>query len=263
MGKIGKPTRPILRYPGGKWRLAPKIIQWFPHHKIYVEPFGGAASILLRKDPVDIEVYNDVNSDVVTLFRVLRDQVDELLHRLWLTPWSREEFEDCLEYDGDDPIEIARYTIVRFMQGMGSSSSPGHWKTSRADEPTLRYDWYNYFFALPMVVERLRNTYIEHKDYAYVIAKFDTTNTLFYVDPPYLVEGGQYTNSMSEVQHIELAEVLNKIDGFAVVSATDSELYRHLYQDWIWKPLLTLTLQRRKKTEFIIMNYEFMEDGDG
>jgi len=108
------PTRPVLRYHGGKWRLASWIISHFPPHRVYVEPFGGAASVLLRKPRSYAEVYNDMDGEIVNVFRVLRDpaRARELERVLRLTPFAREEFE--LSYIRDeDPIEQARRTIVR------------------------------------------------------------------------------------------------------------------------------------------------------
>src|SRR5690606_37285917 len=111
-------NRPVLRYHGGKWNLAPWSISHFPKHRIYVEPFGGAASVLLRKPRTDSEVYNDLYGEVVNLFRVLRNptQARELIRIVTLTPYSRQEFEDAYIADGD-PIEQARRTLVRAYLG--------------------------------------------------------------------------------------------------------------------------------------------------
>ena len=87
--------RPALRYHGAKWRLAPWVIGHMPPHKVYVEPYGGAAGVLLRKPRSYSEVYNDLDGDIVTLFRVLRDPMrrEALIEALTLTPYAREEFE--------------------------------------------------------------------------------------------------------------------------------------------------------------------------
>src|SRR4051812_1578874 len=116
------PTRPVLRYHGGKWRIAPWIIEHFPPHLMYVEPFAGAASVLLRKPRVDFEVYNDLDTDVVNVFRVLRDPAaaSQLAEQLSLTPWSRREFEVSYEIS-DDPVERARRTLIRSFMGHGTT----------------------------------------------------------------------------------------------------------------------------------------------
>jgi DNA adenine methylase len=120
---MNAPTRPILRWHGGKWRLAPWILAQFPAHRIYVEPFGGAGSVLLRKPRAYAEVYNDLDQLVVNLFRVLRDPVmgGGLIRALRLTPFAREEFEASIE-PGGDPVEMARRLVVRSFMGFGSNA---------------------------------------------------------------------------------------------------------------------------------------------
>jgi DNA adenine methylase len=112
-------SHPLIRYHGAKWRLAPWIISHFPKHRIYVEPFGGSGSVLLRKKQSEIEVYNDLDGEIVNLFRVARDNGEELSRLVYLTPYSREEFVKSFE-PSDDPIEQARRTVVRSFQGFGS-----------------------------------------------------------------------------------------------------------------------------------------------
>lgn len=119
---MNKPTRPVLRWHGGKWNLAPWIISHFPDHKVYVEPFGGAASVLIRKHRSHAEIYNDLDNEVVNLFRVLRsDRADELAELLRLTPFAAEEFFTAYE-TSCDPVERARRTIVRSYMGFGSNA---------------------------------------------------------------------------------------------------------------------------------------------
>lgn len=115
------PTRPIMRYHGGKWRLAPWIIQHMPPHRVYVEPFGGAASVLLRKPRTYAEVYNDMDGEIVNLFKVARDDSERLKHLLELTPFSRDEFAASYE-PTSNPIEQARRTVVRSFLGFGSNA---------------------------------------------------------------------------------------------------------------------------------------------
>ncbi len=244
--------RPALWYYGGKWKVAPKILEWFPPHKVYVEPFGGAASVLLRKDPSDIEVYNDVYDDVVNFFRVMRDQAGDLLFRLYYTPRSREEYRLCLEYNGNDPVELARTFFVRSWQGWipAGRETDKSWRNTK-----VRVNHRLSIDQLMDVIERLRNVYIECLDFRDVLVKYDTSHTLFYVDPPYIDPGDLYVYKMSEQDHVDLASALSDVDGYVVVSALRSELYEELYWDWIWEPLNVLGLMSKSKTEFLIMNY--------
>lgn len=121
MQTSGKITRPVLRYHGGKWKLAPWIIEHFPKHRVYVEPFGGGASVLMRKPRSYAEVYNDLDGEVVNVFRVLRERGEELRQALSLTPFARKEYEAAW-LPSDDPLEQARRTIIRSFMGFGSAA---------------------------------------------------------------------------------------------------------------------------------------------
>ena len=137
--------RPILRYHGGKWMLAPWIISHFPEHRTYVEPFGGAASVLLQKPRTYSEVYNDLDGEIVNLFRVVRDNGAALIEKLKLTPFARQEyrlsFETC-----DDALEQARRTVIRSFMGFGSNAlargiKSGFRGNSSRSGTTPAHDW--------------------------------------------------------------------------------------------------------------------------
>ncbi|ERV79259.1 hypothetical protein Q058_02232 [Pseudomonas aeruginosa BL04] len=161
------PQRPILRYHGGKWLLAPWIIQHLAPHHTYIEPFGGAASVLLRKARSYAEVYNDLDGDVVNLFRVARDRGEELRQALALTPLAREEFEASYA-ETTDPLERARRMVVRSFQGFGSAAANGERtgfrSTSARIGTTPALDWLNYPDALAAITERLQGVVIENRD---------------------------------------------------------------------------------------------------
>lgn len=128
--------RPLLRYHGGKWKPAPWIISHMAEHKTYVEPFGGGGSVLIRKPRAYAEVYNDLDEDVVNLFRVARDRGEELRQALALTPFARGEFD--ISYDETaDTLERARRMIVRSFQGFGSAAASGE-RTGFAHRPPVR-----------------------------------------------------------------------------------------------------------------------------
>src|SRR5690606_38406754 len=118
-----KPKRPVVRYHGGKWTLAPWLISHFPQHRIYVEPFCGGASVLMRKPRVYSECINDLNGEMVNLFRVLRDesQALRLQRALYFTPFARDEFFEAYQ-SATDPVETARRTIVKAFMGFGSAA---------------------------------------------------------------------------------------------------------------------------------------------
>ena len=111
------------KYPGGKWRISKWIISHFPKHKVYVEPYFGSGAVFFNKEPSYIETINDVDGNIVNLFKVCRESPDKLAQLIELTPFSREEFEECYEIAVDDPVERARRTLVRFHQSFGTTNS--------------------------------------------------------------------------------------------------------------------------------------------
>lgn len=232
--------RPIIRYHGGKWLLAPWIIENMPPHRIYTETFGGGASVLLRKPRSYAEIYNDMDGEIVNLFRVARDNGEELAEMLRLTPFARDEFVTSYE-PAICPIEQARRTVVRAFMGFGSPSASGRKTGFRANSnrsgTTPAHDFANYADQLPTIIARLRGIVIENRPAIDVMAAHDTTETLHYVDPPYLHETRKcpdkaYRFEMSDSQHRELAEFLKTLKGAVMVSGYDSPLYSEIYEGW-------------------------------
>lgn len=239
------PTRPALRYHGGKWKLAPWIISYFPRHRTYVEPYGGAASVLLRKPRSYAEVYNDLDGEIVNLFRVLRNpaQARELVRLVELTPFSRAEFEDSYLAHGD-PIEQARRTLIRSFAGFGAAGTSGNATGFRNNASrtgtTPAHDWANYPDPLALIAERMRGVTVEMRPAVDLVHMFDSPQTLFYLDPPYPLStrGKQaaaagYRFEMTDEQHGEMAAALHSINGMAIVSGYACALYdRKLFADW-------------------------------
>ena len=240
---MNSPNRPILRYHGGKWLLAPWIISQFPAHRLYCEPFGGAASVLLRKARAFTEVYNDLDGEIVQLFRVARDRGPELVRALGLTPFAREEFEGAYE-PTDDPVEASRRTIIRAFMGFGadgvhSSHRTGFRGRSERSGTTPAHDWANFPEALRATVERLRGVVVEHRPATEVIATYDRPDALFYVDPPYVhstrrrVDAARgYRHEMTDEDHRALAAQLGGVSGQVVLSGYQCPLYDELYAGW-------------------------------
>ncbi len=240
-----KVSRPALRYYGGKWNLAPWVIEHFPAHEAYIEPFGGAASVLLRKQASPIEVYNDLDGEVVNFFRVLRERADELVRRLQFTPFARGELRACetaaFEHLSGDPVERARWLYVRSWQGRGA---PNRWRSGWRYQRTLSTrtrvvdDWSDEgrLFA---VAARLRVVLIEEDDAFVVIGRYDGPGTLFYVDRPYQADTRStrwatngYKHEMTDEEHRRLAAALREVEGMVVVSGYPSALMDELYEGW-------------------------------
>lgn len=238
------PSRVALRYHGGKWLLARWIISHFPPHRVYVEPFGGAASVLLQKPRSYAEIYNDLDQDVVNFFRVLRDPAHAaaLQELLRLTPFSRGEFYAARQL-ADDPIERARRLVVRSFMGFGSAAtninySTGFRSNSHRSGTTPAKDWSNYSEMLLELTARLRGVCIENKCAFSLMPQHDSPETLFYLDPPYLWESRNCSskaygeNELSLSDHEKLAKAARKLKGYCLISGYRSDLYDSLYSGW-------------------------------
>ncbi|MEL4390653.1 DNA adenine methylase [Shewanella xiamenensis] len=241
---MNKLTNPVLRYHGGKYRLAKWIMSFFPEHHCYVEPFSGAASILLQKARSHGEVYNDLDQDIFNLFQVLRNrelsaQLIELCH---LTPYSRDEF--LLSYEFTDcVIERARRTVVSSAMGFGSGAATFHPTGFRSEAKrapnTCAHMWAKYPPLLAYVCERLQAVNIENREATECIRSHDSVNTLFYVDPPYVKETrwlrnnkNVYQHEMSFEEHQTLLAQLLNVKGMVVLSGYETELYNDTLVGW-------------------------------
>ena len=217
--------RPLLNYHGGKFILAPWIIGMFPEHDIYVEPFGGAASVLLRKTPSKIEVYNDLDNDVVDLFRELRsDDVETLICDISLTPYAIEEMKAAYE-PATCRRERARRFILRSHMGFGSAGNfrpTGFARSLRPTDHNKAVSWDRFPEALEQIVRRLKHVTIEHDHAQTVMTRYDSPATLYYVDPPYMMEtrdsGNDYRYEMTDEAHIALLRFLKTLKGRVIVS---------------------------------------------
>lgn len=241
------PRRPLVRYHGGKWKLAPWIIANLPPHRIYTESYGGGGSVLLRKSRSYAEVYNDLDGEMVNLFQVVRDHPKKLRRLLKWTPFSRDDYKLAHEPCGDDdPIEMARRTIVRSHMGFGSNAinraiQSGFRANSNRSGTTPAHDWKNYPVTIHAAARRLRGVVLENRPAAQVMLAHDSPETLHYVDPPYVHSSRSYVKShgahgysheMSDADHRELAGVLHGLAGMVILSGYQCELYQELYGDW-------------------------------
>ena len=254
------PTRPIMRWHGGKWRLAPWIISHFPAHRVYVEPFGGAGSVLLRKPRSYAEVYNDLDGEAVNLFRMVRDRGHELRALLEVTPFARSEFMESYE-PSEDALEQARRTVSRSFMGFGSNAHnrrTGFRSNSNRSGTTPANDWANYPAALDAIIERLRGVVIECRDAMEVIATHDSQETLIYVDPPYVAgtrdKGSDYKFEMDDNDHMDLAKFLSDAKGMVIVSGYESKIYEEAYQGWQKVTRAALADGARKRVEALWIN---------
>lgn len=240
-------------YYGGKHRHLGFILPRLPRTEQYVEPFGGSAAVLLSREPSPVETYNDIDGDLATFFRVLRDRPDELVSKLEATPYSREQYEQAIEAAGDSSLsdlERARLFFVRAAQvysGLAQYATPGRWSYSRSSSVREMSNavagWWKDIEDLPAVADRLRRVQIECDDALEVIERYDHEDTLIYADPPYpmstrgdagcgTTKATAYGYEMEDDEHRELAEVLRQAEGKVAVSTYRNDLYDDELEDW-------------------------------
>jgi DNA adenine methylase len=218
-------ARPILRWHGGKFRLAPWILQFLPPHERYVEPYAGAASVLMLKDRAREECLNDRDGDLVNLLRVLRDgnRAPELQRRLGLTAFARAELEWSYG-EPQDEIDAAHRLLVRSFLGQGSDAATRACRAGFRNRFTGNgaADWASYPQQVPAFTARLAGVLLDSDDALDVIQRHDAPATLFYLDPPAIdppgSRGHAARHGMTLQDHQRLAALLMDVRGMVALS---------------------------------------------
>ena len=256
---------------GGKFSHLNWLLPLLPECHHYCEPFGGSAAVLVNRPPSPVETYNDMDGEVVNFFRVLRDEQDELIQKIALTPFSREEFFRAVEKNGARPfsdLERARLFYIRARQartGLAQTASLGRWanckNTSRAGMSGVVSRWLGGVEHLPEIAMRLLRVQIENRPAIEVIKLYDDEQTLFYCDPPYphgaRGDNKAYGYEMSDEQHRELAAVLKDCQAQAAVSGYRCDLMKELYGDWrrVDAPVKRCHSVKKARREVLWVNY--------
>ncbi len=255
---------------GGKFNHLNWLLPLLPECHHYCEPFAGSAAVLLNRQPSPVETYNDIDGEVVNFFRVLRDRTDELVKAIALTPFSREEFYHAIHPEGEDlsDVERARRFFVRARQartGLAQTASLGRWanckNTSRAGMSGVVSRWLGSVEGLPDIAIRLLRVQIENRPALDVIRLYDSPDTLFYCDPPYVHEARgddkAYEFEMEEVEHRWLAEALKSCKGRVAISGYRCDLMDELYKDWrcFEAPVKNCHSIKKPRQEAVWMNY--------
>lgn len=254
----------VLKYPGSKWNIASRIVDLIPTHHSYVEPFFGSGAVFFSKPPSDIETVNDLDSDVVNLFRCIRQDAGRLAGIVAAVPYSREEYEYQFTQDGDaDTFERAAGFLVRCWQSHGFRANRDKvgWKSDvvgRERAYALR-NWYGLPGWIVGIAERLRMVQIEHRPALDVIKRFDYPKVFQYLDPPYLLgtrAGKQYQHEMTDEDHEELLRAAVASKAMIMISGYESEMYNDYLKTWHKVTLKNCAEQGRPRTEVLWMNFE-------
>jgi DNA adenine methylase len=262
--------RIVFGWYGGKFNHLDWLLPLLPAAHHYCEPFAGSAAVLLNRIPAPVETYNDIDGEVVNFFRVLREWPDELARLISLTPFSREEFHMAISGGNNeiDGMERARLFYVRARQartGLAQTATLGRWAncrdTSRSGMSGVISRWLGGVESLPEIATRLLRVQIENRPAIDVIRLYDSPETLFYCDPPYLHDtrgdSKAYRFEMSRTQHIELAQVLFSCKGKVALSGYRNALMDKLYKDWrrFDAPIKHCHSIKKLRQECVWMNY--------
>lgn len=260
---------------GGKYSHLKWLLPLLPYTHHFCEPFGGSAVVLLNRKPSPVETYNDLDGEVVNFFRVLREQKEDLIEKIGLTPFSHTEFQEAIvePTEGLSDLERARRFYIRARQvrtGLAQTATPGRWAhcrlTSRAAMAGAVSRWLGSVEALPEIAQRLLRVQIENRPAIEVIQRYDSEKTLFYCDPPYPHESrgdsNAYAYEMTDEEHVDLAQLLHHVKGKVALSGYHCDLLHDLYGHWISveEPIKNCHSVKDPRQEVLWMNYDPEEE---
>jgi DNA adenine methylase len=257
--------RTLLRYPGSKQRIASWIINQMPRHHSYVEPYCGGIAILLNKEPSRIETINDLDDDVINLFRVIQDvgTKEELIRWVARTPYARGEYDNAFPENSDKLSEVERAKNFLIRSGMGYGfrlCERTGWKRdvyAREAAYAVRY-WNDLPEVITNVAHRLKMVQIEHRPAVELIKAFNHDNVLVYVDPPYVMSTRSrkmYQHEMTDQDHVELLETLLQHTGPVMLSGYDNDIYNTYLAGWRKESIPARAENSLPRIESLWMNY--------
>lgn len=248
----------ILHYPGSKWSMADWIISHMPEHTTYLEPFFGSGAVLFNKEPAVLETVNDLDGDVVNLFRVVRDRPEELAHALRWTPYARSEYLAAHEAVVDE-IDQARRFLVRCWQSIRvKTGSISGWKCRGTPDDSYRIKQFNQLSdQILLVADRLKSCQIENRPALQVIERYNRPDVMIYADPPYLMatrNGTIYDNEMNDADHLQLLDALDAHAGPAIISGYPNQMYDDRLTHWRREERQQVIENGRSRTEVLWIN---------
>ncbi len=253
----------IMKYPGGKWRIAKWIVSNFPEHHSYLEPFFESGAVLFNKPRSNIETVNDLDGNVVNLFEWIKKDPERLAHEIYFTPYARQVYEDAFAAVPEDSLEKAVNFYIRLNMGYGfrTTGEKVGWKNDvqGRERAYAAVGWCNLPEKIIQAAERLRGVQIENRPAIEVMQRFNNKKVLIYLDPPYMPDvrhGKQYRCEMYDKEsHADLLDVAKAHKGPVLISGYDSELYNDLLKDWYRKETICYSQVASKKKEVLWMNF--------
>lgn len=256
----------ILNYVGSKWNLASWIVSQMPEHNVYLEPFFGSGAVLFNKPAARIETVNDIDGNIVNLFKVIREKPNELARTVELTPYSREEYYQSFELLKTDlsEVERARIFLIRCWMARGGKTSDRTGWRHNIDVVTINAlpDWNGLPEIIREATKRLKQVQIESQDATKLIERYNKEDCLIYADPPYLLgtrTKRHYAHEMTDEQHETFLKALNRHKGYAIVSGYDSDMYNDILNSWTKLTKVTTTEAATLKQEVLWMNPKMNE----
>lgn len=253
----------ILKYPGSKWSIANWIINFFPEHHSYLEPFFGSGAVLFSKPRSNIETVNDLDGNVVNLFEWIKRDPERLAHEIYYTPYARQVYDEAFAAVPEDSLQKAVNFYIRLNMGHGFRTNGERvgWKNDiqGRERAYAAQDWCRLPEKIMQTAERLRGVQIENRPAVKLMERFNYPNVLVYLDPPYMLgtrHGKQYRCEMDDAGHEELLWTAKKHEGPVLISGYDSELYNRELKGWYRKEAVCYSQVCSRKKEILWMNYD-------
>lgn len=252
----------VIKYPGSKWSIARWIINFFPEHHSYLEPFFGSGAVLFNKPRSHIETVNDLDGNVVNLFEWIRQDPERLAHEIYYTPYARQVYEDAFAAVPADSLQKAVNFYIRLNMGYGfrTNGEKVGWKNDiqGRERSYASKDWCDLPEKIMQAAERLRGVQIENRPAVEVMQRFNYPNVLIYLDPPYVLStrhGKQYRYEMDDAAHNDLLDVSLAHRGPVLISGYDNELYNERLKNWHREETFCYSQVKSKKKEVLWMNF--------
>jgi DNA adenine methylase len=252
----------FLAYMGGKSLLTKKIITKIPEHNCYCEVFAGAAWMLFRKEESEVEIINDINTDLVTLYRVIKHHLEEFIRYLKWILVARDEFDRFKLENPETLTDIQKAVRFYFLLKTGYAARIEKPSFSIATSSKPRFNLLRIEEELSAVHLRLSRVYVENRPFDVIIERFDKPDTFFYCDPPYYGCEHYYGKGIfSRADFQKLKDILNGIKGKFIMSINDTPEIRKLYKGFRIEVVATTysaggANKKKSVNELLIMNYQ-------